>query len=167
MAEDENLTWLVKNRAANQDLSLAIYLEITAHRLTIKENGWEGIPQILISVSFSLWRAVFISDLDFSERSSLDDAVIFYEKLIRDNAISYFTEKASKNWAFLYYINNAASHLELLHQQHDEVFPSSPIPNFEIFGPHEPQQAWLYVHFGLKRSFEIFKEALGSKKRPS
>ncbi len=69
---------------------------------------------ILVGATFSLWRAIFLADGISEWDSVLTNAETFLEKLVRDNAIGYLDDWKSKDWSFMYYLNNARSRLKEL-----------------------------------------------------
>ena len=85
---------------------------MTANVEKLKGNvGLADLGISLTSVSFSLWRAVFLADRSDIQGSDLSHAVQFLEMLISDNAISYVQDKTAREWTFIYYVNNARMRL--------------------------------------------------------
>ena len=73
------------------------HLRITAQRLT--------------STAFSLWRAVFLSDIDNRKDLMVEDAVIFLKNLILHNSVTYGSDRKAQNYTFRYYIQHARDRL--------------------------------------------------------
>ena len=104
----QHLEWVIESRAENQRVSLRLL------RL-MKEfphagASWEA--QNLVAVGFSLWRAAFLADRTAKSEVQSAHAEAFLEKMIVDNAITYSQDRNSREWAFMYYIENARYRLE-------------------------------------------------------
>jgi hypothetical protein len=95
------------------------------HSEKLKKNaGLAHIGIALTSVSFSLWRAVFLADRTDVEEATFSDALKFLELLISDNAISYAQDKLTREWTFVYYINNARARLVALAESSPDILPN-------------------------------------------
>jgi hypothetical protein len=82
------LGWLVENRSLNQKQTLRLYTLITAHRAKVESYPFLSIvSQVLIAVCFSLWRAVFLSDVE-ENQDNIEHAVEFLENLIAHNSVT-------------------------------------------------------------------------------
>jgi hypothetical protein len=104
----DHLKWLVEKRSENQGASLLLYCLLKKHSIKIrKHHEYVNIAQGLVSISFSLWRAVFLSDTFGDMHRTLEDAEDFLGKLILDNAISYPQDRNAREWTFGYYVGNA------------------------------------------------------------
>ena len=104
----EHLEWLVQSRSGNQQATVALYRTIATHRLIISEDiELQNIAEELAAVAFSLWRAVFLSDLSKTGEGRLGHLDLFLESLIADNTVVYATDKRSREWTFRYYMSNA------------------------------------------------------------
>ena len=108
----QHLEWVIESRAENQRVSLRL-LKI------VKEfpnagSSWEA--QNLVAVGFSLWRAAFLADRTAKSEIRSTHAKEFLEKMLVDNAITYAQDRNSREWAFMYYIDNARYRLEIFEQ---------------------------------------------------
>jgi hypothetical protein len=111
-ASAEHLAWLVSNRSKNQELCLRLYSIIEHHRTKINaDDALATDTQALIAVVFSLWRAVFLADIEDDIDSFAADYEDFLLKLIQHNAVSYNTDRDARHWTFIYYLNNARHRL--------------------------------------------------------
>jgi len=113
MSKSDNLQrshveWLIASRASNQRAALDLYvlLEANAERLR-KHKELATKAQLLVAVSFSLWRAAFLADKSGLRKEVLADTMSFLGKMLTDNAITYAQDRASREWTFNYYMNAA------------------------------------------------------------
>jgi hypothetical protein len=104
----EHISWLVESRSKNQAASLKLYLVAKDHAEKIA-GDWDlsNIAQSLSGVSFSLWRAVFLSDIKADMAATGADAQSFLGNLILHNMIAYPQDRNTREWTFIYYVNNA------------------------------------------------------------
>lgn len=113
MSKSDNLQrshveWLIASRAANQRASLDLYALLENHAERIrKHKDLSNKAQLLVAVSFSLWRAAFLADKSGLRKEVLADTMAFLGKMLTDNAITYAQDRASREWTFNYYMNAA------------------------------------------------------------
>jgi hypothetical protein len=106
--EGSHLEWLVKSRSNNQTTTLNLYQIMQSHTAIISSDvELQNIAQELAAVAFSLWRAVFLSELTGDDKDRMTHVDAFLKSLITDNAVVYQTDKNSREWTFRYYINNS------------------------------------------------------------
>ena len=107
--------WLVEGRSRNQRSTAALYAIIESHSLLMMEKvAYQRLAQDLAAVAFSLWRAVFLSDLTGDLGDQLADVTVFLSNLIAHNTVLYQTDYNSREWAFTYYLTNAQHRLSLI-----------------------------------------------------
>src|SRR5689334_2535774 len=92
----EHFQWLVDSRNRNQTCSLRLRLLLKDHEKRWKTKQLSMGAQELISVCFSLWRAVFLSEKTGKRSAVFDDGLKFLERIIEDNAIAYAQDKAMR-----------------------------------------------------------------------
>ena len=105
--------WLVAGRSRNQQTTLDLYKLIEANEDLLADNIvlHEDVYQ-LVGIAFSLWRAVFLSDLTRDPTNQLADAKTFLRSLIAHNAVLYQTDFNAREWTFAYYLDNALARLK-------------------------------------------------------
>jgi hypothetical protein len=109
---EEHLAWLVQSRCDNQKVTLELYLAIKNNISSIELNVvYAQLAQELAAIAFSLWRAVFLSDLTEEVERQMLDVRQFLSTLISHNAIAYQQDRKSREWTFQYYLNNARERL--------------------------------------------------------
>src|SRR5262249_43950534 len=109
---EEHLQWLVDSRCKNQKVTLELYLAIKNNSAAInKDIRLAYLAQELAAVAFSLWRAVFLSDLSEDVEKQMTDVTTFLATLISTNAIAFQQDQRSREWTFPYYLKNARSRL--------------------------------------------------------
>ena len=121
-----------------------------------------NIAQGLVGVSFSLWRAVFLSDLS-DEKSYMDDAEEFLGKLILDNAINYPQDRATREWTFAYYVNNAKYRLQQSARLSPEILTEARAAGDELGTTPLSKPHWVYWHLQLKGAVKKFSAVLSKK----
>ena len=68
------LEWLVERRSTNQRSAPRLYRLIIENKDKFSNNQWRrSAAQKLLGVTFSLWRAVFLSDIRQAKGSMLGD----------------------------------------------------------------------------------------------
>ena len=107
--------WLVQSRSQNQLSTLRLYRIIEVNDLVLSQNVvFQPLAQDLAAIAFSLWRAVFLSDLRGEVGDQLADIRKFLQQLIAHNAILYQTDFNTRGWTFRYYLDNAIYRLRHL-----------------------------------------------------
>lgn len=115
---EEHLRWLVESRSQNQQDTLELYLVIKRKATALEGNiEYAILAQELAAIAFSLWRAVFLSDLTEAVENQMIDVTTFLGKVISHNAITYQQDRSAREWTFQYYLNNARNRLLTLAQQ--------------------------------------------------
>jgi hypothetical protein len=72
----------------------------------LRDDNHKAIFQLLVGASFSLWRAVFLTDEPLELDSALESAKGFLEKVVSDNTIGYSDEKKFKRWTAGFYVSH-------------------------------------------------------------
>jgi hypothetical protein len=152
----QHLTWLVRNRSANQKISLRLYKLLQAHPEKLKLTKNSVTAQNLIAATFSLWRAVFLSDKTGARGASLQDASAFLGKLIISNMINFSEDRAAREWTFNYYISDARYRLKKIAE--DWKYELSPLA-----GKQSPKSRWDHCHGELVRAVDLFTKHLRKK----
>ena len=116
--------WLVEHRSKNQQLALKLDKILRIRKDILDHLAADGSePEdhrlvtaagFLVSIIFSLWRAVFICPPAYHRDQTLTAAKKFLANVIEDNMINYTREKEHQNWTFSYFLNNAELRLEAL-----------------------------------------------------
>jgi hypothetical protein len=109
------LKWLVDNRSANQRATLDLFVTLTQNESVINSNlVYAQLSQELAGVAFSLWRAVFLSDLTGEIQEQMVDVSAFLGTLISNNSIGYPQDRSAREWTFTYYLSDARFRLQSL-----------------------------------------------------
>ncbi|MFD6320931.1 hypothetical protein [Methylorubrum thiocyanatum] len=126
---NEHLEWLVKGRSRNQISALEIRKIMVNYKDKIYNDPFnESIIDDLTGINFSLWRAVFLSDLTVGSEHVFDDALKFMDELISNNTITYVQDRGSKEWSFIYYMSNARFRLEEINKHSKNLLPDAEFP---------------------------------------
>jgi hypothetical protein len=115
VAKREHLEWAIQSRARNQLCSLRLLGLFHDYPTFWKTRKYAQAAQDLTAVAFSLWRAAFLAQKTGRREEVFAHAKTFLERVIEDNAISYPSDKTSREWTFNYYARNARSSLETLY----------------------------------------------------
>lgn len=152
--------WLVDARHRNQTCALKLRSLLKDYEKNWKTKQHSLSAQELISVSFSLWRAVFLADKTGKRSAVFDDGLSFIERVIEDNAIAYPQDKAMREWSFNYYTRAARYSLEFLHANWPNVCPKY------VKATRGPKERWEYCQRLLEESADGFR-AYFETPRPS
>jgi hypothetical protein len=77
----EHMSWLVESRSRNQQSSLKLFLIMKDNAEKIRKKlEYQDVAQGLVAVSFSLWRAVFLSDIAPQMEATTAHAQAFFGK---------------------------------------------------------------------------------------
>jgi len=154
----EHFQWLVDSRHRNQTSSLRLRLLLKDHEARWKTKKLSMAAQELISVSFSRWRAVFLSEKTGKRSAVFDDGFKFLERVIEDNSIAYTQDKAMREWTFNYYTRAARYSLEFLHQNWASVSPEY------VKSTRKPKERWEYCQNLLDAAIDRFRAHLEAPK---
>ncbi|MHC2462113.1 hypothetical protein [Bradyrhizobium embrapense] len=158
----DHMSWLVKCRSENQAASLKLYLVIKDNEEHLRENWSLGnIGQALVAACFSLWRAVFLSDIgDDDASSTIVNAQKFLGSLVLHNMVAYPQDRSTRDWTFLYYVNNARYRLEAMSKEFPEILPASFVATDGI---PNPKDSWSFHHNACEVALRNFEKALRKK----
>jgi hypothetical protein len=104
----QRLALVVKDRSDLQHLALDLLTLLDRDRpIRAAKKGARNPYDLLVGVTFSLWRAVFLVEATNDWEAALANAETFLEKMIRDNAIGYADDWNNRKWSFGFYVDNA------------------------------------------------------------
>ena len=151
--KQEHFEWLVKSRTRNQNSALHLrrIFKVFPKRFGTKELS--PAAQELTSVTFSLWRAAFLSDKTGGRSVVFSHACTFLDKIIEDNAISYVQDKKSNEWTFNYYTKAARFSLEYLHKRYPGLTQA-----YKVSATRRPKERWEYCQELLESSIHAFED---------
>jgi hypothetical protein len=115
--QDENkpslahLKWLIKSRNQNNLTAHKLLSLFEDHPAQIRSKPCSEASQILVAVSFSLWRAAFLSETTDIVHDRVDDAEDFLRKMLSDNTIGFSQDIQWREWAVNFYLASARFHL--------------------------------------------------------
>ena len=89
-----------------------------------------AIAQLLVGASFSLWRAVFLTDMPLELDDALTAAKGFLEKVVSDNAIGFSDEKKFKRWTAGFYVSHIEYRLYHLQHEYSDILAIEELRNF-------------------------------------
>jgi hypothetical protein len=115
MSDNADLVWLVEQRCDIQRLLLRLH-QFGERKHFKKRAVQRATFEILIGVTFALWRTVFLLDTERSRRKVTSGGMSFLTILITDNAIAYNQERKTFEWSVGYYLNDAYLRLRLLNE---------------------------------------------------
>ena len=110
----EHFEWLVKARGENQSQLLCLYRfsETSENKKVLQEDSKkQDLFALLVGAAFSLWRAAFLSDTNRTWPNTLDAATQLLKSLLEDNAVTYPTDRKTREWMGGYYLNSAVFRL--------------------------------------------------------
>ena len=116
----------MRSRSRNQGSSLDLYLLLVENPAIDADIELQQIAQSLTAVAFSLWRAVFLSDLKSTADDQMADINAFLGNLISNNTIAYQQDKNAREFTYRYYLTDAQLRLS-------EIVTKTPV----ILSPQE------------------------------
>ena len=154
---------VVRDRFRIQDVALKLLHLLESHR-TFRASGEDGPNpyDLLVGITFSLWRAVFLVERENDWDGILANAEIFLEKVIRDNAIGYMDDWNNRKWSFAYYLNNARYRLNEFAEIVPEFKTSHKRATAKSMIESRPFDEWNSLFQSLWDAVEI----LQARKRP-
>lgn len=164
MTNDVNqLRWLVNERSSIQKAMLELY-ELSADLTTDVSDSRTSAIHMLTGAAFSLWRAVFLTDHEYSVENNNTHLRTYLRIALHDNAIAYPQDKGSKTFASGYYLNNAYFRLLRVKgflQDHkslakdEEVFWA--LEHKDIFHTEHREKAWEAACRALEAGIRILR----------
>ncbi len=153
---EEHLHWLVDSRCKNQKVTLELYLAIKNNPISIgRDVRLAYLAQELAAVAFSLWRAVFLSDVTEEVEEQMSDVDKFLKTLISTNAIAFQQDRVSREWTFPYYLKNARSRLlDIARQGPFDILNLNDIER----KADSTKEDWTIAHEALSKAVERFKQ---------
>jgi hypothetical protein len=105
--------WAIEARARSQRLMLTLYkfglargYDVPAGHESLADLS-SSVYAMLVSVSFSLWRAAFLTEMrPRTWPEALRDAQELLETVLKSNAVPATTEHTLQGWTGGYYLNN-------------------------------------------------------------
>jgi hypothetical protein len=125
----DDFSWLVQQRCHVQNLLLDLYRYVLVHERelirnsTRRDRASRATYLLLIGVAFSLWRAVFLTNEKRTPARVVGHARKFLEAVVRDNTITFNTDRDLHEWSAGYYINNARYRLAMIREKLFELHP--------------------------------------------
>lgn len=120
---------LVQGRSDIQELCFRLYALVKDQRALLEQDAARrSIFNLLVGASFSLWRAIFLTASMERDPSGLMDHVEdFLTRLVRDNAITYESDRQTQKWSAGYYINNARYRLARVKGKLAQISGTDPV----------------------------------------
>ena len=152
---EDHLTWLVEMRSANQIATLELFVILTENDNIISTNIlYANVSQELAGIAFSLWRAVFLSDLTGDLDDQLLDVTSFLGNLISNNSIGYSQDRGAREWTFQYYLKDARLRLQTLAGQPPDIIKLS-----EVYEPAgTAKEDWEIAQRALETAIRRLRE---------
>ncbi len=116
----------------------------------------------LIGASFSLWRAVFLTEKPRTPSSVHEAQKAFLSKLISTNAIAFSDDQQNSAWAVTFYLENAAHRVVAAREFARTHFPEAKELDWMIFTPEmmngsiqAAQYEWELLHAAVRTLFKL------------
>lgn len=111
----DHYSWLIQSKDQIVREMLEIHQILDVHNGAIsKSESDRSIIGLAVGVSFSLWRAAFLTDTTRDWSKILGNAQAMLLQVIEDNAVTYPHDKTNREWTVGYYLNNARYRLNRL-----------------------------------------------------
>ncbi len=122
---------LTRWRNDAQTIQFDLLKLVTEKEREIRQNdNRKAIFQLLVGASFSLWRAVFLTDSPLELDTALNDVRGFLEKVVSDNAIGYSDEKKFRRWTAGFYISHIQYRLYHLKEMYGDIIATNGLRKF-------------------------------------
>jgi hypothetical protein len=171
---------LKKHRAENERLAYKLHIILRDRKDILGRLAHDDLEDhrlvtaagFLVSIVFSLWRAVSYCPPDYQRDQTLSAAKTFLGKVIviGDNEIPYTGEKENRYWAFSYYLNNAGLRLDAFSSQED--FKDFKFVDPDVFSIkqlrkvwHKRPDAWRLCHEAAEAAIDKLETALAAEAR--
>ncbi len=156
----ERFEWLVEGRSRNQKSTLDLYRIMREEEKKLNRNvELQSAAQEIACITFSLWRAVFLSDTTGEFEDQWADVKSFLISLISDNTVLYATDKNAWNWSFRYYLDNANLRMQRLMTQSPEL-----LENVDVDQSADSDKAeWLNAQSALETMISQFERAVSDQ----
>ncbi len=161
--------WAIHQRANIQLTLLALY-DYSEHMKQPPDTGSDMrmLPPTtvlfdhLIGASFSLWRALFLTEKPRTPLSVHKAQRAFLKKLISTNAIAFSDDLQSSEWAVTFYLENAGHRIVAASNYARIHFPKEEIPAWLILSPEMANGSivnalyeWELLHAGVRTLFKL------------
>lgn len=161
----EHLQWSINGRAETLKTTLALH-ELFNDFSDVLKDEYHYEAQTLAAIAFSLWRAVFLADRTTKIEAKNKGAKDFLERLLVDNSVGFSNDRFSRDWTFLYYLDNAEFRLlGLLEDRGAKVPPRPPK------GKRTARNRWDFlqsIYAGeVEWLFKVLDEEDKKRKKPS
>lgn len=123
------LEWSIDNRAGVQHTLLALYEFTLKHSRKLKEPD-EVILDHLIGSTFSLWRAIFLTENERTPPSLRNAQRQFLNKVLSTNTVLFSDDRDSSPWSVTYYLENAGLRILDIHGLVTKHYPKALHPKF-------------------------------------
>ena len=156
----DHLSWLVRNRSTNEQTTLKLY-DLLDHNMTQIESNIEyaAASQALAGIAFSLWRAVFLSDLTGETQDQIVDVKAFLGNLISNNSIGHAQDRAAREWTFSYYLGDARFRLQELASRPPHLVDLTDIDQ----QADSDKQDWEIAQRALEKAIDRFSDLTSEK----
>lgn len=109
--------WLVHSRAKAHGLLLELWKFSKTKSSLSSRHPERSIFGLFAGAAFSLWRAAFYIPPDKNWEKTLLRINNMLERVVRNNAFTYESEKAFEDWTGGFYLNNARYRLKRLQEK--------------------------------------------------
>ena len=152
---EAHLQWLVENRSLNQKVTLELYIAIKRNSDTINSDmRYALLAQELAAIAFSLWRAVFLSDLTEDVEKQMIDVETFLANLVSHNSIGYPQDRNAREWTFQYYLGDARQRLLSVASRPPTIIAVDDIET----EAHSAKEDWSIAQRALAKAVQRFGE---------
>jgi hypothetical protein len=161
-----HLTWVIDQRAKIQHTLLALYTYLNETGAQDSHAPEAVALNDLIAAAFSLWRAIFLTELERTDKNHHQAQVRFLKKVITTNAIAFQDDLNSSTWSLGFYMENAmhrvlAAHVNVQQVRKDAFFDKA-IQNMVAYGDNTVKRTrheWTGIHKALRETFRLLNPA--------
>ena len=167
-ASNDPLIWLTKNRIYIQIIMLNLHLKMEKYSDIAPLGDPSRVLQLMVGISFSLWRAVFLVSSDRNDLDCLNEAHYYLKMIIETNAIGFVQDKKLQQWSSGYYMNNANTRMNRVYEKvpsfrasFDKIDSEQPCMDsvFGIFIGNSTTETWVRLCTKLNYAVNNFEAA--------
>jgi len=116
------LRWQIDRRWRVQRIMLRLYRFLQEYNELPKEHNDQWYPIVrMVGISFSLWRAAFLTDTKGTKAVMYDNMVNYLDKVLKHNSIGFADDYNMSDHTAGYYTANARYRLERMYKFNPEL----------------------------------------------
>jgi hypothetical protein len=122
------VAWQIDRRWRIQRIMHALHTFLAAEETLHREHNDAWYPVVrMVGISFSLWRAAFLTHATGSKKTTYKNMVEYLDKVVRHNSIAFTDDYNMSDHAAPYYTANARYRLERMYKFNEDLLQISSV----------------------------------------